>query len=130
MAKQGDKILFPKILNYTSPPPLLNYDQSLIRMFHHLFIVLQIPLLSMTSSHDPMIGMFHCLFIVLKIPLFSISSSHDLVSFHRFKNFTPFHPFTQGFFTCVSPPYRTIHLRIKLSPLYFMFSYLQLYPAS
>jgi hypothetical protein len=30
MAKQGDKISFLKILNYTSPPPLINYDQSLI----------------------------------------------------------------------------------------------------
>jgi hypothetical protein len=29
MAKQGDKISFLKILNYTSPPPLINYDQSL-----------------------------------------------------------------------------------------------------
>ena len=29
MAKQGDKISFLKILNYTSPPALLNYDQSL-----------------------------------------------------------------------------------------------------
>jgi hypothetical protein len=30
MAKQGHKISFLKILNYTSPPPLINYDQSLI----------------------------------------------------------------------------------------------------
>jgi hypothetical protein len=29
MAKQGHKISFLKILNYTSPPPLINYDQSL-----------------------------------------------------------------------------------------------------
>ena len=30
MAKQGDKISFLKILNYTSPPPpLINFDQSL-----------------------------------------------------------------------------------------------------
>ena len=31
MAKQGHKISFLKILNYTSPPPLINYDQSLIK---------------------------------------------------------------------------------------------------
>jgi hypothetical protein len=30
MAKQGHKISFLKILNYTSPPPLINYDQSLM----------------------------------------------------------------------------------------------------
>jgi hypothetical protein len=30
MEKQGHKISFLKILNYTSPPPLINYDQSLI----------------------------------------------------------------------------------------------------
>jgi hypothetical protein len=30
MAMQGDKISFLQILNYTSTPPLLNYDQSLI----------------------------------------------------------------------------------------------------
>jgi hypothetical protein len=41
----------------------------MIRMFHCLFIVLKIPLFSMSSSHDPVIRMFHCLFIVLKIPL-------------------------------------------------------------
>jgi hypothetical protein len=29
MAKQGHKISFLKILNYTSPLPLINYDQSL-----------------------------------------------------------------------------------------------------
>ena len=29
MAKQGHKISFLKILNYTSLPPLINYDQSL-----------------------------------------------------------------------------------------------------
>ena len=29
MEKQGHKISFLKILNYTSPPPLINYDQSL-----------------------------------------------------------------------------------------------------
>jgi hypothetical protein len=30
MAKQGHKISFLKMLNYTSPPPpLINYDQSL-----------------------------------------------------------------------------------------------------
>jgi hypothetical protein len=32
MAKQGHKISFLKILNYTSPPPLINYDQSLINV--------------------------------------------------------------------------------------------------
>jgi hypothetical protein len=41
MAKQGHKISFLKILNYTSPPPLINYDQSLI---------LQKPLFSVKSS--------------------------------------------------------------------------------
>jgi hypothetical protein len=30
MAKQGHKISYLKILNYTSPPSLINYDQSLI----------------------------------------------------------------------------------------------------
>ena len=49
----------------------------LIKMFHFLFIVLKIPLVSMPSSHDPVMRMFHCLFIVLKIPLFSMISSYD-----------------------------------------------------
>jgi hypothetical protein len=31
-AKQGHKISFLKILNYTSPPPMINYDQSLIQL--------------------------------------------------------------------------------------------------
>jgi hypothetical protein len=52
---------------------------SVIRMFHCLFIVLKIPLYSMPSSHDPVIRMFHCLFIVLKIPLFSIPPSCSLL---------------------------------------------------
>jgi hypothetical protein len=30
MAKQGHKISFLKILNYTSPPPPINSDQSLM----------------------------------------------------------------------------------------------------
>ena len=47
-----------------------------IRMFHHLFIVLKISLFSMSSSQDPVIRMFHCLFIVLEIPLFSMPLSH------------------------------------------------------
>jgi hypothetical protein len=34
MAKQGYKISFLKILNYTSPPPLINYDQSLIAIIN------------------------------------------------------------------------------------------------
>jgi hypothetical protein len=33
MVKQGHKISFLKILNYTSPPPLINYDQSLTFKF-------------------------------------------------------------------------------------------------
>jgi hypothetical protein len=50
---------------------------SVTGIFHcRLFIVLKIPLFSMSSSHDPVIRMFHCLFIVLKIPLFSMPSSH------------------------------------------------------
>ena len=35
MAKQGHKISFLKILNYTSPPPLINYDQSFNVFFMH-----------------------------------------------------------------------------------------------
>jgi hypothetical protein len=41
-------------------------SDSVIKMFHCLFIVFKISLFSMPSSHDSVIGMFHCLFIVLK----------------------------------------------------------------
>ena len=52
---------------------------TIIKMFHSLFIVLKISLLSMSSSHETTIRMFYCLFTVLKISLFSMSSSHETV---------------------------------------------------
>ena len=36
MEKQGHKISFLKILNYTSPPPLINYDQSLTSVYVYI----------------------------------------------------------------------------------------------
>jgi hypothetical protein len=42
IAKQGHKISFLKILKYTSPPPLINYDQSLTTTFPHFFTYLSL----------------------------------------------------------------------------------------
>jgi hypothetical protein len=63
-----------------------NHD-SVIRMFHCLFIVfknpLSIVLRYLPSSHDPVIRRFYCLFIVLKILLCLMPYNHSLWLYFR-----------------------------------------------